>query len=147
MHKYNKILCAVDGSRFSGIASSQAVALAKSMGAEVVGLYVVDSHLAMRLGVHYGEALREMQEEGWRTLNDFQGLAQENGVEFTYIMGGGNPKVEIVNEAEKQGADLIVIGSHGHSALERTLLGSVSDYVVRHAKCSVLVARDPGNTT
>lgn len=53
----------------------------------------------------------------------------------------GSPRVVILDEAEEWGADLIVVGSHGYRAWERFLLGSVSQSVVSHAKCSVEVVR------
>ena len=53
----------------------------------------------------------------------------------------GNVKQSIVDEAEKFGANLIVVGSHGYGFFDRMLLGSVSDYVVHHAPCSVLIVR------
>lgn len=53
----------------------------------------------------------------------------------------GNPKKTIVDEAENWGADLIVTGSHGYGFLDRSLLGSVSDFIVHHAPCSVLIVR------
>ena len=53
----------------------------------------------------------------------------------------GSPRVVILDEAEDWGADLIVVGSHGYRAWERFLLGSVSQSVVSHAKCSVEVVR------
>lgn len=53
----------------------------------------------------------------------------------------GPPKAVIIDEAEAWGADLIVVGSHGYSAWKRFLLGSVSQAVVSHAKCSVEVVR------
>ena len=53
----------------------------------------------------------------------------------------GSPRVEILDEAEDWGADLIVVGSHGYRAWERFLMGSVSQSVVSHAKCSVEVVR------
>ncbi|MBX6765035.1 MAG: universal stress protein, partial [Rubrobacteraceae bacterium] len=55
----------------------------------------------------------------------------------------GRPDVEIVAVAEEIGADLVVVGSRGLGGLRRTLMGSVSDSVVRHAHCSVLVVRIP----
>ena len=57
----------------------------------------------------------------------------------------GYPKEVIVEEAEKWGADLIIIGSHGYGFWERMLLGSVSDAVLHHAPCSVLVVRKSEN--
>jgi nucleotide-binding universal stress UspA family protein len=59
----------------------------------------------------------------------------------------GPPRVVIMDEAEAWGADLIVVGSHGYRAWERFLLGSVSQSIVSHAKCSVEVVRCPANGT
>ena len=56
----------------------------------------------------------------------------------------GVPKHAIIEEAERWGADLIVVGSHGYGALERFLLGSVSQSIAHHAKCSVEIVRSPG---
>lgn len=53
----------------------------------------------------------------------------------------GNPKEAIVHDAKKFGADLIVLGSHGYGFLDRILLGSVSNAVLNHAHCSVLIVR------
>lgn len=53
----------------------------------------------------------------------------------------GSPKAAIVEEAEKWNAELIIVGSHGYGFWKRALLGSVSDAVIRHAPCSVLVVR------
>jgi nucleotide-binding universal stress UspA family protein len=53
----------------------------------------------------------------------------------------GGPRSVIIDEADKWGADLIVVGSHGHRGFERFLLGSVSEGVARHAHCSVEVIR------
>jgi nucleotide-binding universal stress UspA family protein len=53
----------------------------------------------------------------------------------------GPPRTVILDEAESWGADLIVLGSHGYSAWKRFLLGSVSQAVVSHAKCSVEIVR------
>jgi nucleotide-binding universal stress UspA family protein len=55
----------------------------------------------------------------------------------------GSPKSVILEEAEAFGADLIVVGSHGHGSVERFLLGSVSQAVALHAKCSVEIVRSP----
>jgi nucleotide-binding universal stress UspA family protein len=55
----------------------------------------------------------------------------------------GEPREEILAMAEAWPADAIVVGSHGRKGLDRVLLGSVSDGVVRHAACSVMVVREP----
>src|SRR5439155_21038033 len=58
----------------------------------------------------------------------------------------GSPDSRIVETAEETGADLIIIGSHGYKRWERLLLGSISDSVVHHAHCSVLVVRTSEGT-
>jgi nucleotide-binding universal stress UspA family protein len=63
------------------------------------------------------------------------------GVPCEEMIVKGKPAEAIVDTAEKAGVDLIVIGSLGMSAIERALIGSVSDKVMRHAKCPVLLVR------
>src|SRR5215813_8865287 len=64
-------------------------------------------------------------------------------ISFDAALLPGPPRTVILDEAERWGADLIVVGSHGYRAWERFLLGSVSQAVVSHAKCSVEVVRCP----
>jgi nucleotide-binding universal stress UspA family protein len=58
------------------------------------------------------------------------------------LLRSGNPYEEIVNAAKELGVGLIVIGSHGHTGLERLLLGSTADRVVQYAPCPVFVVKD-----
>jgi len=67
----------------------------------------------------------------------------DNTVSVEAAVAPGAPRAVILDEAEDWGADLIVVGSHGYRAWERFLLGSVSQSVVSHAKCSVEVVRCP----
>jgi nucleotide-binding universal stress UspA family protein len=62
---------------------------------------------------------------------------------LTTSVSVGSPAQVIVDEAERWGADLIVVGSHGYGFWQRALLGSVSNAVIHHAPCSVLVVRTP----
>jgi len=68
-------------------------------------------------------------------------------VNVTTEVLSGSPKRMILEEAEAFGADLIVVGSHGYGMLERFLLGSVSQAVALHARCSVLIVRSPKTQT
>jgi len=63
------------------------------------------------------------------------------GVSIESRVREGDPRREIVDEAKDWGADLIVVGSHGRTGMQRWLLGSVAEHVVRHAPCSVEVVR------
>lgn len=68
---------------------------------------------------------------------------ERSGVKVAGSVEFGNPKSVIVDTAAQWGADLIVVGAHGRTALERFLIGSVSEAVARHAACSVEIVRSP----
>jgi len=70
-------------------------------------------------------------------------VLRSKGLKATTAVEKGDPKSKIIDEAEKWKADLIVLGSHGRKALDRFLMGSVSDAVARHAPCSVEIVRIP----
>jgi nucleotide-binding universal stress UspA family protein len=69
---------------------------------------------------------------------------EQTGLSVDTAVRRGDPRTAIVDEAGEWGADLIVMGSHGHTGLKRLLLGSVAQAVVAHAPCSVEVARPRG---
>jgi len=73
-----------------------------------------------------------------------QGLVQRAkaaGVDASFLVWEGEPGDAIVAAADSESADLIVVGSHGRSGVSRFFIGSVSDFVVRHAHCPVMVVR------
>jgi nucleotide-binding universal stress UspA family protein len=71
------------------------------------------------------------------------GALRSAGVNVTTAVVQGDPKSIILDNAKTWGADLIVLGSHGRKGLERFLVGSVSEAVLRHAHCSVEIVRLP----
>lgn len=77
---------------------------------------------------------RDVASRGARTLT-------EAGLEAEMRVLPGDPREALIAEARKERSDLIVVGSHGHSGLEKILMGSVATHVVSHAPCSVLVVR------
>jgi nucleotide-binding universal stress UspA family protein len=148
-----KILLATDGSKEAELASRTAAELAQSTGSELHVLYVWeaanpyveavelagDEPVTLRLDAE----LRRQFDLQARTMLD----AQEEKVR---AVGGtvaqahlrmGKADHEIVTLAEEIGAGLIVIGGRGRGGIRRALMGSVSDSVVRHAHCPVLVVR------
>jgi len=68
-------------------------------------------------------------------------LLRARGLKVVATLEEGDPKSKILDVAEEWRADLIVVGSHGRRGFERFLMGSVSDAVARHAKCSVQIVR------
>ncbi len=140
--KYSKILVPTDGSEYSLNAGKHAVYLAKALGAKVYVLNVVNTDLAFHAGIHYAEGKADMENTGKEATGKIKTVCDENGVECEELVVEGRPQEAIVDVAHNIKADCIVIGSIGMSAIERALLGSVSDSVLRHAKCPVLLIRE-----
>jgi nucleotide-binding universal stress UspA family protein len=134
-----KILLATDGSKDAELASRTAADLAQSTSSELHVLYV-------------GEAANPYVEEVGLAGDDRQArTVLDAEAEKVRAVGGtvaqahlrmGKAGHEIVALAEEIGAGLIVIGSRGRGGIRRALMGSVSDSVVRHAHCPVLVVRE-----
>jgi nucleotide-binding universal stress UspA family protein len=131
------VLLATDGSKEAELASRMAAALAKSTGSELHIVCVVD------LGVAADPRLQEgLRQRARALLDDRASEIRESGsaVADTH-MCIGRPDREIIALAVRIGAGLIVLGSRGLGGVRRALMGSVSDSVVRHAHCPVMVVR------
>jgi len=125
-----KILLAVDGSRYSDTAATTAMSLAKHLHASVLVVSVVYSE-------HQEKRYSEASEEITRVDNF---LTQE-GISTEGRVLSGRPAEAIVEVANAKGVDLIIMGSHGRTGLDKVLLGSVSDRVIGYAECAVLVVK------
>jgi nucleotide-binding universal stress UspA family protein len=143
-----KILLATDGSVEAELAAWTAADLAKSTHSELhtVIVFQVAAYVHPFYEVRFpkvAEQLRQQAREGIQKVLDEQlERIQEGGVEVTEAhLRTGEPDGEIVALSEELGAGLIVIGSRGLGGVRRTLMGSVSDSVIRHAHCAVLVVR------
>jgi nucleotide-binding universal stress UspA family protein len=140
--KYSKILIPTDGSNSAFLAGKHAVYLAKSLGAGVLALNVVDSDLAFHAGLRYADEVAQLEKSGIEATARIKKLCDDAGVPSEEIMAKGTPAQTILEVARDRQADLIVMGTVGMSAVERALLGSVSDQVTRHATCPVLLVRE-----
>jgi nucleotide-binding universal stress UspA family protein len=146
-----KILLATDGSKEAELASASAADLAERTGSELHVVYVghmppvfYESPGTWALDPDLQRRMQERAEEGATTKLDEQvQRAREAGGE---VAGAhvrlGRPDAEIVGLAEELGAGLIVLGSRGLGPLRSALMGSVSDSVIRHARCPVMVVRE-----
>jgi nucleotide-binding universal stress UspA family protein len=146
-----KILLATDGTKFAEAAAATLAKLNVSAGDEIKIISVVDVGVPLAIDV-YGGYLPDTTElekaskdnankvvEG--TSKKVNAMFDGENVAITTDVLYGTPESRIVETAEEMHADLIVIGSHGYKTWERMLLGSVSNSVVHHAPCSVLVVR------
>ena len=148
----HKILLATDGSEFSERAARSIAERPWPEGTEIEVLSVVELVLGSAqalLEPPYmdGGQLELQREKAMKRAEDAVASAVEIlskafpkvSESISVLLDG--PKTVIIDEADKWGADLIVIGSHGHHGIERFLLGSVSEGVAMHAHCSVEVIR------
>jgi len=140
------ILLATDGSEEAQLASTTAADLTQKTDSELHVLTVGPDLPLYELPEHPAEfqvVLRENRRRAKEVLEQQAKRIEESGVSVkeTHLLEGRADE-EIVALAEEIGAGLIVMGSRGHGRLRRTLLGSVSDAVVRHAHCPVTIVRE-----
>jgi nucleotide-binding universal stress UspA family protein len=152
-----KILLAIDGSSFSDIAVDEVAGKPWPENSEVKIISVAEppSIPAVEAWMPtdiYFQDLEKMAEEQAQNIVNRAGeeVRKRQGDKLRVITEviAGHPRYLITDEAERWGADLIVVGSHGYQGLTRLLLGSVSRAVASHAKCSVEIVRgrNGGNT-
>jgi nucleotide-binding universal stress UspA family protein len=135
-----RILLATDLSSASEGATRQAMQLARDLHAELLVVSVIDP--TSRLAA--GPALARMDQHRAARELAAQGIVVEGrraGVNVHFLVWEGEPGPAIVEAVDAEGADLVVVGTHGRSRVGRMVLGSVSDHVVRHASCPVLIVR------
>ena len=137
---YKKILVPTDGSDFAKDAQLHALFLAKVSGAEIIALSVSENHFIN--GISVSEEIEQINQiltdRCKKDLEEFEDMNDE-GVKISSVIKEGSPAKTILEVAEEEDIDLIVIGSSGKSGFDRFILGSVSDKVVNAAKCPVLV--------
>ncbi|CAN5386307.1 universal stress protein [soil metagenome] len=148
-----KIILATDGTEYADAAVEMFGKFNLSSGDEVKIINVVDMALPMSIDV-YGGYLPDTSVLETAARESAEKVISETAAKLGAYFAGkdilisgdvlfGSPDSRIVETSEDLKADLIIIGSHGYKRWERLLLGSVSDSVVHHAHCSVLVVRSP----
>jgi nucleotide-binding universal stress UspA family protein len=139
---FHNVLIALDDGRVAAHAVDVGIELARTLRANIAIINVTES--ADTYGSDIGIAPEQLaalsKEEGRKLLYDAR---QRLSLDPTVLefLEAGNPSDEIVKAAKAWPADLVIVGSHGRGGVERVLLGSVAEAVVRHAHCPVLVVR------
>jgi nucleotide-binding universal stress UspA family protein len=139
---YRHILIPTDGSELAEHGVAHGLALAKSLGAKVSVIFVVEpfSELTGRLLEAVARYAELRKEQATSTLDRVANEAREAGVSCETIqVENGQPHRAIIAAAEEKGCDLIAMSSHGRSGLSLALVGSVTNKVLAHAKTPVLV--------
>lgn len=146
---YKHILVPTDGSELSSEAVNSAIALAKTLGAQMTFLFVQPDYPSPIVGEgaiiapeSREEFIRETQEQARAILEDARELAQASGVSAqVHSVVGDSPYTVIVATAESCECDLVFMASHGRKGLANLLLGSETQKVLTHCKIPVLVYR------
>ncbi|MAU16618.1 MULTISPECIES: universal stress protein [Flavobacteriaceae] len=148
-----KIVLAIDGSDFSKIAVKELNRITLPASTEICIINVYEFPTAIgpelmatggSLNNYFEEFISGAKKLGDKIVSDASDTLKSMNKTLTITTNvvSGAPKNVILEKAEEWDADLIVVGSQGQGALSRLLLGSVSQYLATHAKCSVMIARD-----
>jgi nucleotide-binding universal stress UspA family protein len=144
---YGSIVVGTDGSKTAGEAVRQATEMAKSLGAKVHLVSAFTPVSEARLRQERKEAPEEIQwsinprEDVEETLRDAAEQVSDAGVTVETYSREGDPADAVLDVAEENNADLIMVGNRGMTGAARFLLGSVPNKIAHHASCSVLIIR------
>lgn len=154
MAQYQRILIAVDRSDLTESVMTTAIEMAKTHQSSLRILHCLTLPLPTQLdfGDRYRDSIQESMAIAQQQLDDslehtrqwlvaLEQQAADSGIETAWDWRHGNPGPQICHVAESWPADLILLGRRGRGGLRAALLGSVSNYVVHHAPCSVLVVQ------
>lgn len=141
--QYQHIQVSVDGSKESDLAFSKAAAIAKRNGATLEILHVIDTRSFQNVSSFDSAMVEQVSNDAKKRMEDYKSRATKAGIKnVEYHIEFGSPKTIIAHDfPKKHDIDLIVIGATGLNAVERFLIGSVTEYVTRTARCDVLVCR------
>lgn len=141
--KIEKILVPVDGSKHSRRALEYACSLSEKFNSTVYVLHVVPM---ISTPSPYGDLTADqpyiaLENAGEEILKDCKKFAEDLNCEIETLIARGDPAEQIINTALESDVDLVVMGRRGIGGLKRLLLGSVSDRVVQHLNCPVLLVK------
>lgn len=141
---YKTILVAVDGSKEAKKALEKAIDIAQKDKSSVIIGHVVDTRTFATIEQYDRSIITHAEQYANEMLEEYKNIVLAAGIKsVNCILDFGSPKVKIPKEiAKKQNVDLIITGATGLNTVERLLIGSVSEYIARSAKCDVLIVRN-----
>jgi len=142
--RLKRILVPIDFSDCAKKALQYAIPLAKEHEAALTLLYVVPTNYASGEygGIDYASLEADMRASGDKQLSALAVDEVRGEVSADTLIRTGSAAAEIINVARSLPADLIVVSTHGRTGLKHVFLGSVTEHVIRHAPCPVLVVRE-----
>ncbi len=136
---WKSIVFATDGSKYSEAATNKVIDFAKSYGSDVKVISAVD--VTEEFMARAPGAVEDLVKKAKEIVEDVKRKASSEGIKAEGIVREGDAYKVIVNIAKKQKANAIIMGSHGRTGLRRLLMGSVTERVIGHAPCPVLVVK------
>ena len=148
LQRYQNIMVAVDGSHEAELAFEKGVNVALRNNSRLTIAHVSDTRALQSVSTFDAEVYEELQADAKKLMDEYAQKAKEAGVtDVVTIVEMGNPKTLLATDIpDEQKVDLIMVGATGLNAFERLLVGSSSEYILRHAKVDLLVVRDKEKT-
>lgn len=141
-------MVAVDGSHEAELAFEKGINVALRNNSRLTIAHVIDTRALQSVSTFDAEVYEELQADAKKLMDEYAQKAKEAGVtNVVTIVEMGNPKTLLATDIpDEQKVDLIMVGATGLNAFERLLVGSSSEYILRHAKVDLLVVRDKEKT-
>lgn len=142
-----KVLIAIDDSAYSRHAIDLAARMGWPAGSRLIVISVMRSIATVLASastdteIPVPDLQRQERERVETVIENAKNVLRDSGLSTEGVLLEGDAREALLEEAERQRADLLVVGSHGRTGLTKLLLGSVSSHVVTHAHCSVLVVK------
>ncbi|OPY34456.1 MAG: Universal stress protein [Methanomassiliicoccales archaeon PtaU1.Bin124] len=133
MPENGNVLLATDGKPHSEKATKYAYEYAKLHNATLFIVFVVSPKAE--------EDKEKVIQDGMRVLEKMKNEAAAHGIKVTTLLEAGNPYETILSASDRVKAEAIIVGTSGKTVLDRVLIGSVSEYVVRNSRCTVIVVK------
>ena len=142
--KYENIMVAVDGSTEAELALDKGMNVALRNDCRLTIAHVIDTRALQSVTTFDAEVYKQLEEEANQLMASYKQRAQEFGVkEIETVIEFGNPKTLLATTIpDEHKVDLIMVGATGLNTFERLLIGSSSEYILRHAKVDLLIVRD-----
>ena len=148
LQRYQNIMVAVDGSHEAELAFEKGVNVALRNNSRLTIAHVIDTRALQSVSTFDAEVYEELQADAKKLMDEYAQKEKEADVtDVVTIVEMGNPKTLLATDIpDEQKVDLIMVGATGLNAFERLLVGSSSEYILRHAKVDLLVVRDKEKT-
>lgn len=145
---YRTILVAVDGSKEAELALHKAIHVARRNQARLIIAHVIDTRALHNVATFDASIYETLEQEAQLLLKEYQTKALQTGLsDVQIVLEFGNPKTLLAHDIPKEtGADLMLLGATGLNTFERLLIGSSSEYILRHTSIDLLVVRDKDKT-